>query len=169
MNTQQWQAFLKYAKTQKIDKNLSKRTILYIYRLHIGRLRGRIAGVATPPPPPGRKIYKRGSFLGHQTTPPPFPDRMVDKSSHERLHPPFKISRSAYVSVRNNHRICQCSLLRNAKKSQRTRLFKKKHYQIAHFRLFVCFLFFFFFLWGEGGDFFFFLPPQDPSLDTGPD
>ena len=62
MNTQQWQAFLKYAKTQKIDKNLSKRTILYIYRLHIGRLRGRIAGVATPPPPLVGKFTKEGHF-----------------------------------------------------------------------------------------------------------
>ena len=26
-----------------------------------------------------------------------FPDKMVDKSSHEKLHPPFKISRSAYA------------------------------------------------------------------------
>ena len=48
--------------------------------------RGRVAGVATPF---GRKILPKKvifwQFLGMH---PPFQDRMVDKSSHERLHPP---------------------------------------------------------------------------------
>ena len=45
--------------------------------------------VLQPPPPLSRKILQRKGhfwpFLGLQ---PPVPDRVVDKISHERLHPP---------------------------------------------------------------------------------
>ena len=66
----------------------------------IGGSRGRVAGVATPPPLWSENFTKKRSFWpfwGLQP-PPPFPDRLMDKSSHERLQSPplSKISRSAY-------------------------------------------------------------------------
>ena len=63
--------------------------------------RGRVAGVAPPPPLIG-KFYKNchvGRLLGLH---PSFPDRAVGKSSHDRLHPPppFKISKASYLAMR---------------------------------------------------------------------
>ena len=51
------------------------------------------------PPLVGKFYQKKRSFFAiFRAATPPFPDRMVDNSSHERLQPPLsKNSRSAYV------------------------------------------------------------------------
>ena len=54
---------------------------------YIGGSRGRVDGVATPSPF-GRKIYQKLSIFAIFRAATPFPDRLVDKSSHKRLHPP---------------------------------------------------------------------------------
>ena len=79
---------------QKYNYDIPVRTIQTV---SIGGSRGRVAGVATPPLV--GKFYQKRSFLVifRAATPPPFLDRMVDKSNRERLQPPLsKISRSAY-------------------------------------------------------------------------
>ena len=38
----------------------------------------------------GRNIYQKKVIFGHFRAATPFPDRMLDKSGHERLQPPFQ-------------------------------------------------------------------------------
>ena len=70
--------------------------------LYHWRIYGEGCGGCTPPF--GWKILpKKGQFWPFLGLQPPFPDRIVDKSSHERLQTPplSKISRSAYVYDKN--------------------------------------------------------------------
>ena len=61
-------------------------------------------------PPFGRKILpKKVIFCHFRASTPPFPDRMVDKSSHERLQPPFKkfLDPPMQAHVKQSENICE--------------------------------------------------------------
>ena len=76
------------------EKNWKDRSGLTEYAL--ADLGGGLRGLQ--PPLSSKNFTKKRSFLAiFRAATPPFPDRMVDKSSHERLQPPLsKISRSAH-------------------------------------------------------------------------
>ena len=62
--------------------------------LRVAGSEGRVAGVEPPPPLAGKVYPQKMSFFAifKGCNPHPFLNRMVDKSSHERLHPqhPFQ-------------------------------------------------------------------------------